>query len=157
MWQVAHHPHFLPHLRITRSSSLVTLARPPTASSVLIALFYILHHVSRTSFLLHCINLIPPLTLRFLLRLQSFLLPLLHLSHHPSLPLFQSLLKTCKKKTIFSTDHSLQTLYSLLWTDYTIFWLFPVLLRFFIPVFYFSRFTVQCSKLSCPCQLSSAL
>jgi len=46
----------------------------------LITLFNMLHHVSETSFLLHCINLIPPLTPLSLL--PPFPLCLFHILFH---------------------------------------------------------------------------
>jgi len=87
-----HNPISNQRPRSTRSSYVVTLARPPTSSILksLIAPFLMLHLVSGINSLYLFVNLIlvpvPPFPTH--LFLQSSLLPLLiHHSAHPSLPL----------------------------------------------------------------------
>jgi len=96
--------------RNTRSSSLVTLTRPLTSSSLRITdrsfQFKMLHHVSATNFLRHCINIISPPTLSLSTSIISTLPSPLSSSITPSL--FHSRLKP-----IFSTTHSNHRLISL--------------------------------------------
>ena len=106
--------------RSTRSSSLVTLAQPPTSSSLRItdrSFRYMLHHVSGIYFLVLSVNLIPvPLSLTCLLLLLPHLLTLSsYHSHHQLLPLSFTL----SSRPISFTNLSQHRLFSDLRTVYS--------------------------------------